>query len=78
MREEMNMINFDQIIDANMTVTDHLLRDAIHAVIVDAIHEAVEHEREACAKVCERKSLVKGGEVFAARIRERGATETGV
>ena len=35
-------------------------------------------EREACAKVCERKSLVKGGEVFAARIRERGATETGV
>jgi len=35
-------------------------------------------EREACAKVCERKSPVKGGEVFAARIRERGATETGV
>jgi len=36
------------------------------------------HEREACAKVCERKSPVKGGEVFAARIRKRGATETGV
>jgi len=35
-------------------------------------------EREACAKVCEQKSPVKGGEVFAARIRERGATETGV
>jgi len=35
-------------------------------------------EREACAKVCERKSPVKGGEVFAARIRKRGATETGV
>ena len=29
-------------------------------------------EREACAKVCERKSPVKGGEVFAARIRARG------
>ena len=30
------------------------------------------HEREACAKVCEQKSAVKGGEIFAARIRERG------
>jgi len=66
------MRTFDQIIDANMTVTDHLLRDAIHAVIVDAIHEAMEQEREACAKACERKSPVKGGEVFAARIRARG------
>ena len=47
------MRTFDQIIDANMTVTDHRLRDAIHAVIVDAIHEAVEQEREACAKLCE-------------------------
>lgn len=37
------MRTFDQIIDANMTVTDHLLRDAIHAVIVDAIYEAVDH-----------------------------------
>ena len=49
------MMTFDQIIDANMTVTDHLLRDGIHAVIVDAIHEAVEQEREACAKVCEER-----------------------
>ena len=30
-------------------------------------------EREACAKVCERKSAVKGGEIFAARIRARGS-----
>ena len=30
------------------------------------------HEREACAKLCEQKSAVKGGEVFAARIRARG------
>ena len=29
-------------------------------------------EREACAKVCEERSPVKGGEVFAARIRARG------
>ena len=29
-------------------------------------------EREACAKVCEERGQVKGGEVFAARIRARG------
>ena len=29
-------------------------------------------EREACAKVCEERSMVKGGEVFAAKIRARG------
>jgi hypothetical protein len=29
-------------------------------------------EREACAKACERRGMVKGGEVFAARIRARG------
>ena len=46
----MNNRTIDQIIDANMTVTDHLLRDAIHAVVVDAIYEAVEQEREAIAK----------------------------
>ena len=28
-----------------------------------------EAEREACAKVCEAKRMVKGGEVFAAAIR---------
>ena len=31
-------------------------------------------EREACAKVCENHGMVKGGEVFAARIRARGTT----
>ena len=29
-------------------------------------------EREACAKVCEERGMVKGGEVFSARIRARG------
>ena len=29
-------------------------------------------EREACAKLCEDRGMVKGGEVFAARIRMRG------
>lgn len=32
------------------------------------------HEREACAKMCEERRMVKGGEVFAARIRARGNT----
>ena len=33
-----------------------------------------EHEREDCAKVCEERGMVKGGEVFSARIRARGTT----
>ena len=33
-----------------------------------------EAEREACAKVCEERGMVKGGEVFASRIRSRGTT----
>lgn len=33
-----------------------------------------EHEREACAKVCEERGMVKGGEVFSARIRARTTT----
>ena len=36
---------------------------------------AVEAEREACAKACERRGMVKGGEVFAARIRARGSDQ---
>lgn len=31
-------------------------------------------EREACAKVCEETRIVKGGDVFAAKIRARGNT----
>jgi len=52
--------------------------DELHALMAKVDARARAEEREACAKVCERKSAVKGGEVFAARIRERGATETGV
>ena len=33
-------------------------------------------EREACARACEERGMVKGGEVFAARIRARGEVET--
>lgn len=32
------------------------------------------HERKDCAKACEETGMVKGGEVFAARIRARGNT----
>ena len=47
----------------------------------DAAGEALERfaalvaaaERAACANACEAKGMVKGGEVFAARIRARGA-----
>ena len=35
---------------------------------------AVAAEREACAKLCEERGMVKGGEVFAARIQARGTT----
>ena len=35
---------------------------------------AADKEREACAKVCEETRIVKGGEVFAAKIRARGNT----
>ena len=69
----MNNRTIDQIIDANMTATDHLLRAAIHAVVVDAIHEAVEQEREACAKLCETEFC--GDDVsyyVATAIRRRG------
>lgn len=31
-------------------------------------------EREECAKVCEERGMVKGAEVFAARIRARRTT----
>ena len=45
------MRTFDQIIDANMTVTDQLLRQAIHGVMVDLLYEV----RESCAKICDNE-----------------------
>jgi len=54
MDHQMNSRTVDQIIDANMTVTDHLLRDAIHAVVVDATYQAAAEEREACARLLEQ------------------------
>lgn len=35
---------------------------------------AADKEREACAKACEETRIVKGGEVFAAKIRAKGNT----
>jgi len=46
--------------------------DALHALMAKVDARARAEEREACAKVCEQKSAVKGGEIFAARIRARG------
>ena len=53
------------VIDGNNSGQDDLL---YFAVLVAAA------EREACAKVCEERGIVKGGEVFASRIRSRGTT----
>jgi hypothetical protein len=53
-------MNIDEIINANMTVTDPLLRDAIRSVCVDAIHAAAAHEREECARFLERGVDLKG------------------
>lgn len=39
--------------------------------IAGLIRKAVAAEREACARVCEERGMVKGGEVFSARIRAR-------
>lgn len=70
-----------------MTRRDDIIRMAREVGIVFANHTAVGSEenllqnfaalvaaaeREACAKVCEQRGMVKGGEVFAARIRARG------
>ena len=38
------------------------------------VAKAVAAEREACAMACEDTRIVKGGEVFAAKIRARGNT----
>lgn len=51
------MRTFDQIIDANMTVTDQLLRQAIHGVMVDLLYEV----REDCAKICDEIQQVAEG-----------------
>lgn len=66
-------LNFDEIINANMTVTDPLLRDAIHAVMVDLTYAVAAAEREACAKLCETEFC--GDDVahyVATAIRARG------
>lgn len=42
----MDNIDIDEIINSNMTVTDHLLRDAIHNVVIDALSKADERIEE--------------------------------
>lgn len=48
-------LNIDEIINANMTITDHKLRDAIHAVCVDVIYAVAAAEREECKKIVDKK-----------------------
>ena len=51
------------------------LTEEPYALVVDRFANLVAAaEREACAKLCEERGMVKGGEVFAARIRARGTT----
>ena len=47
---------------------------AVEATYQDLIKAAVLAEREACANLCEERGMVKGGEVFASRIRARKTT----
>jgi len=47
--------------------------DELHALMAKVDARARAEECEACARLCEQKSAVKGGEVFAARIRARGS-----
>jgi hypothetical protein len=51
---------------------DAWIASPLTKALKDKLDAAVAAEREACAKVCEERSPVKGGEVFAARIRARG------
>jgi hypothetical protein len=48
----------------------------VHDPAIDLLQrfakQVAEYEREACARLCEERGMVKGGEVFAARIRARG------
>ena len=51
------------------------LTEEPYALVVERFANLVAAaEREACAKVCEGRGMVKGGEVFSARIRARGTT----
>jgi CRISPR/Cas system-associated protein Csm6 len=67
-------LDIDKIIAANMTVTDHLLRDAIRGVVIDAMNKAAEREREECAKLCDERERANlyGFKECAAAIRARG------
>jgi hypothetical protein len=56
--------------EACAKVCDDLAADAVSALVYPFDFERCADAM--CAKVCEQKSPVKGGEVFAARIRARG------
>lgn len=62
----MNLERIDEIIAKNITITDTILYEGVF----NAVLEAVETEREACAKVCEEDGLL-WGQRYAAAIRAR-------
>lgn len=68
-------LDIDEIIDANMTVTNHLLRDAIRGVVIDAMNKAAEREREACAKMFDGEVWAYDYREIAEAIRARGEQE---
>ena len=51
------------------------LTEEPYALVVERFANLVAAaEREECAKLCEERGMVKGGEVFASRIRARTTT----
>ena len=58
--------------EAGLHLYVNSLTEEPYALVVERFANLVAAaEREACAKVCEERGMVKGGEVFASRIRAR-------
>jgi hypothetical protein len=68
------MIHTDEDDEFDRILRENRLKGQPYHWESDAIKAAVLAEREACARACEERGMVKGGEVFAARIRARGNT----
>jgi hypothetical protein len=59
------------VIDTHLP-SNHKTRGYTIAQMLGWGKACAEAEREECATLCEERGMVKGGEVFAARIRARG------
>ena len=70
----MNLEQIEAIIAKNITITDQRLMDGVIGAVLDAVNA----EREACARLCEGERHIEGQFVaneFAAAIRARGGAE---